>query len=224
MERKASCVFAGTVPVPFFWSGSMHVVAITGNIASGKSTVAQLITAKGVPLIDADLLARKVVAPGTPALARIAEQWGAAIVGSAGELDRAALRALVFGQPDQLALLNAIVHPEVDRLRKVQLNAARERGVPIVLCDIPLLFEAKLAGEADTVILVDAPSAVRLARLEQSRALDHATAQAMIAAQMPSEEKRPLADFVIKNDGSIENLRATVDAVWRSVEKRAASA
>ena len=202
----------------------MHVVALTGNIASGKSTVAQLITAKGVPLIDADLLARKVVAPGTPALARIAEQWGAAIVGSAGELDRAALRALVFGQPDQLALLNAIVHPEVDRLRKVELEAARERGAPIVLCDIPLLFETNLSGDADTIILVDAPPAERLERLEHTRALDRATAQAMIAAQMPSEDKRPLADFVIDNDGSIEKLRDAVDAVWRLVEKRTPSA
>ena len=202
----------------------MHVVALTGNIASGKSTVAQLITAKGVPLIDADLLAREAVAPGSAALIRIADRWGAAIVGADGELDRAALRAIVFGHPDQLALLNAIVHPEVDRLRKVQLNAARERGALIVLCDIPLLFETNLTGDADTVILVDAPPAVRLARLEQSRALDRETAQSMIAAQMPSEEKRALADFVIENNSSIEKLRADVDAVWLSVEKRAASA
>ena len=202
----------------------MHVVALTGNIASGKSTVAQLISAKGVPLIDADLLAREAVAPGSAALTRIADRWGAAMVGADGELDRAALRAVVFGQPAQLALLNAIVHPEVDRLRKVQLNTARERGVPIVLCDIPLLFEANLAGDADTVILVDAPSAIRLERLEQSRGLDRATAQAMIAAQMPSEEKRALADFVIENAGSIEKLHSAVDEVWRSVEKRAPSA
>ncbi len=202
----------------------MHVVALTGNIASGKSTVAQLISAKGVPLIDADLLARAAVAPGTAALARIADRWGAAMVGTDGELDRAALRTIVFSQPAQLAQLNAIVHPEVDRLRNVQLNAERERGVPIVLCDIPLLFEANLAGDADTVILVDAPPAVRLDRLKQTRALNRETAQAMIEAQMPSEEKRTLADFVIENDGSIEKLRATVDAVWRSVEKRAASA
>lgn len=202
----------------------MHVVALTGNIASGKSTVAQLITAKGVPLIDADRLAREAVAPGSAALTRIADRWGAAMVGADGELDRAALRAVVFGQPAQLTLLNAIVHPEVDRLRKVQLNTARERGVPIVLCDIPLLFEANLAGDADTVILVDAPSAIRLERLEQSRGLDRATAQAMIAAQMPSEEKRALADFVIENAGSIEKLHSAVDEVWRSVEKRAPSA
>ena len=202
----------------------MHVVALTGNIASGKSTVAQLITAKGVPLIDADLLAREAVAPGSAALARIADQWGAAMVGSGGELDRAALRAIVFGQPAQLALLNAIVHPEVDRLRKVELEAARERGAPMVLCDIPLLFEANLSSDADTIILVDAPPAVRLERLEHTRALDRATAQTMIAAQMPSEDKRPLADFVIDNDGSIEKLRDAVDAVWRLVEKRAPSA
>lgn len=202
----------------------MHVVALTGNIASGKSTVAQLIVGKGVPLIDADLLAREAVAPGSVALTRIVDRWGPAMIGSSGELDRAALRAIVFGHPDQLALLNAIVHPEVDRLRNVQLNAARERGVPIVLCDIPLLFEAKLSGDADTIILVDAPPAVRLNRLEHTRPLDRATAQAMIEAQMSSEEKRPLADFVIDNDGSTEQLRADVDAVWRLVEKRAPSA
>ena len=202
----------------------MHVVALTGNIASGKSTVAQLVTAKGVPLVDADLLAREAVKPGSAALARISDRWGATLVGSDGELDRAALRAIVFGQPAQLALLNAIVHPEVERLRNVQLNAARERGVPIVLCDIPLLFEANVAVDANTIILVDASPAVRLARLEQSRALDRAIAQSMIAAQMPSDEKRALADFVIENNSSIEKLRAAVDAVWLSVEKRAASA
>ena len=202
----------------------MHVVALTGNIASGKSTVAQIITAKGVPLIDADLLAREAVAPGSVALTRIVDRWGTAMVGTDGELDRAALRAIVFGQSDQLALLNAIVHPEVDRLRKVQLEAAHKRGVPIVLCDIPLLFEANLSGDADTMILVDAPPAVRLERLEHTRGLDRVMAQAMIEAQMPSEEKRALAHFVIENDGSIEKLRAAVDAVWHSVEKRAASA
>ena len=143
----------------------MHVVALTGNIASGKSTVAQLISAKGVPLIDADLLALAAVAPGTAALARIADLWVAAMVVTDGELDRAALRTIVFSHPAQLAQLNAMVHPEVDRLRKVQLEAERERGVPIVLCDIPLLFEANLAGNADTVILGDAPPPVCLVRL-----------------------------------------------------------
>ena len=202
----------------------MHVVALTGNIASGKSTVAQLIAAKGVPVIDADLLAREAVVPGSVALARITDQWGAKLLCPDGTLDRAALRAIVFGQPAQRTILNAIVHPEVDRLRKVQLAAARARGVPIVLCDIPLLFEANLAGDADSVILVDAPPGVRLDRLEHTRTLNRATAQAMIEAQMPSKEKRALADFVIDNDASIETLRANVDAVWRSVEKRAASA
>ena len=202
----------------------MHVVALTGNIASGKSTVAQFIAAKGVPVIDADLLAREAVVPGSVALARITDQWGAKLLCPDGTLDRAALRAIVFGQPAQRTILNAIVHPEVDRLRKVQLAAARARGVPIVLCDIPLLFEANLAGDADSVILVDAPPGVRLDRLEHTRTLNRATAQAMIEAQMPSKEKRALADFVIDNDASIETLRANVDAVWRSVEKRAASA
>ena len=202
----------------------MLTVALTGNIASGKSTVAKLISAKGVPLIDADLLAREAVAPGTAALARIADQWGASMISPDGGLDRSALRATVFGDPAQLALLNAIVHPEVDRLRNVRLDAVRASGVPIVLFDIPLLFEANLASVADVVILVDAPATVRLERMVRTRSMNHATAQAMIDAQMPSEEKRPLADFVIENDGSIEKLRPAVDAVWHSIEKRAASA
>lgn len=202
----------------------MLTVALTGNIASGKSCVAKLINEKGVPLIDADLLAREAVAPGTAALARIADRWGAKLIGPDGGLDRTALRTIVFGEPAQLALLNAIVHPEIDRLRNVRLDAMRASGVPIVLCDIPLLFEAKMGSVADVVILVDAPATVRLERMVRTRPVDHATAQAMIAAQMPSEEKRPLADFVIDNDGSIEQLREAVDAVWRSVEKRAASA
>ena len=202
----------------------MLAVALTGNIASGKSTVAKHISAKGIPLIDADLLAREAVAPGSAALARIVDRWGTKMVGHDGGLDRTALRATVFGDPAQLAHLNAIVHPEVDRLRKARLGAARAGGIPIVLCDIPLLFEANLASEADVIILVDAPATMRLDRMLRKRSVDRATAQAMIDAQMPSSDKRPRADFVIDNDGSVEQLRDRVDAVWHLVERRAASA
>jgi dephospho-CoA kinase len=202
----------------------MLVVALTGNIASGKSTVAQMIAAKGVPLIDADVLAREAVEPGSAALARIAGRWGAAAVGPDGRLNRPALGSIVFSNPNELAALNAIIHPEVGRVRAQRLAAARERGDAIVLCDIPLLYEANMAGDADVVIVVDAPVAVRLQRLMTLRALGRTAAQAMIDAQMPSEAKRERADFVIDNAGSMQDLRAQVDRVWRDIERRAATA
>lgn len=199
----------------------MLVVALTGNIASGKSTVAQLITAKGVPLIDADVLARAAVAAGTPALAAIAGRWGAAMLAADGTLDRRALRKVVFADPAELAALNAIVHPEVARLRSEQMHDLQRAGAPIVLCDIPLLFEAGLQETADVIILVDAPAAVRLERLAVTRGVDRKMAKMMIDAQIPAEEKRAQADYVIDNNGSLEILGAAVDDVWGKIESRA---
>ncbi|HLA90953.1 MAG TPA: dephospho-CoA kinase [Gemmatimonadaceae bacterium] len=199
----------------------MLVVGLTGNIASGKSTVARALAARGVTVIDADVLARAAVGPGSAALSRIVTRWGPALLGADGALDRAALRRHVFGHPAELAALNAIVHPEVARRRDALLDAARTRGERIVVCDIPLLFEAGLTGEVDVVVLVDAPAAVRLERLRRDRALSEEDAQAMIAAQLPAEAKRPGADFVIENAGSREALAARVDDVWRAIEARA---
>jgi dephospho-CoA kinase len=199
----------------------MLVVGLTGNIASGKSTVARLLAARGVHVIDADVLARQAVGPGSPALAHIVERWGRDVVGADGALDRAALRARVFDDPSELDALNAIVHPEVLRRRNALLDAARNAGDRIVVCDIPLLFEAGLAGDVDVVVLVDAPQDARLERLMRDRRLNRAEAMAMIAAQMPSELKRERADYVVDNSGSLDAVEARVNEVWSAISVRA---
>ncbi len=199
----------------------MLLVGLTGNIASGKSTAARRLAALGATLVDADALARDVVRPGTPALERIVERWGPGMLAPDGTLDRGQLRARVFDDPAELEALNAIVHPEVGRLRDAALEAAREAGARIAVCDIPLLFERNLVDEFDVVVLVDAPRAVRLERLLRARGLAEREAQAMIAAQMPAELKRARADVVLENAGTEAELAAQVDALWASLEARA---
>ena len=201
----------------------MLLVGLTGNIAAGKSTVARLLAERGATLVDADLLAREAVRPGTPALAAIVARWGADVLSPDGVLDRPALRERVFRDPGELAALNAIVHPEVGRLRDEAVGAARDRGVRVLVCDIPLLFERDLAGEFDAVVLVDAPRDLRLERLVHDRGLREPEAMAMIAAQMPAELKRARADHVVENAGTREALAAQVDALWRALEARAAA-
>ena len=196
-------------------------MGLTGNIASGKSSVARLLAAHGVRVIDADVLAREAVGPHSPALARIIERWGHDVVGADGALDRAALRALVFEDRSELDALNAIVHPEVRRRRDALLGAARRAGERMVVCDIPLLYEAGLESDVDVVILVDAPQDVRLERLLRDRQLSRAEATAMIAAQMPSARKRARADYVIDNSGSLDALEAHVNEMWSAISARA---
>ncbi|GLC26056.1 dephospho-CoA kinase [Roseisolibacter agri] len=198
----------------------MLLVGLTGNIASGKSTVARQLAAHGATLVDADVLARQAVRPGTPGLARIVARWGADVLAPDGVLDRGVLRARVFGDPRELEALNGIVHPEVGRLRDAAVAAARARGDAIVVCDIPLLFEKDLAGEFDAIVLVDAPRTVRLERLVHDRGLREPEAMAMLAAQMPAELKRARADYVIDNDGTRAELAARVDAVWEALQER----
>lgn len=195
----------------------MLVVGLTGNIASGKSTVARLLGVRGVPVIDSDLLARDATAAGSPALAAIVTRWGAGMRAADGTLDRAALGRIVFASVPERAALEAIVHPLVEGARQSLLAAARERGVRAIVCDIPLLFEAGLGGEMDVVLLVDAPRDVRLERLIRDRGLDRTLALEMIDAQLPAEDKRRRSNYVIDNDGSLEALRTRVDDVWRSV-------
>ncbi|HEX4934556.1 MAG TPA: dephospho-CoA kinase [Gemmatimonadaceae bacterium] len=201
------------------------VAALTGNIASGKSTVAAELVERGAWLVDADLLARDAVAPGTPGLAAIVARWGTSVLQPDGALDRAALRRIVFASDEERAHLNAIVHPRVEALRRERVAAARDAGAPVVICDIPLLFESgrDRRGDFDAVILVTAPAAVRLARLVEYRGLAREEAERMMAAQLPEEAKRARADYVIENGGSREALRAQVDATWRSLLSRAAT-
>lgn len=199
----------------------MLLVGLTGNIASGKSSVAQLLAQRGVTLIDADELARVAVRRGTPALEAIRTRWGDDVFAGDGTLDRAALRHRVFGNEEELEALNAIVHPEVARLRDERVAEARERGDRIVLCDIPLLFEKKLTEDFDLLILVDAPRPMRLERLVRDRGLEEADAMHMIAAQMPAELKRARADIIIDNTGTLDELARRVDEVWQRLDREA---
>lgn len=199
----------------------MLVVGLTGNIASGKSTVARLLVDHGALLIDSDVLARRAVDRSSPGLRAITERWGPGVLTPDGSLDRAALRRIVFGNRDELEALNAIVHPEVERLRLEMLRDAEASGAEVVVCDIPLLFEAKLEQRVDRILLVDAPEEARLARLVQIRKISRDEAQAMMAAQMPSAEKKGRADIVIENAGTLDELRRRVDEVWTTLRQSA---
>lgn len=192
----------------------MLVVGLTGNIGSGKSTVARSLEARGVPLIDADLLAREAVAPGSAALAAIVARFGGHVLSAGGALDRATLRKIVFANAAERAALDSIVHPAVKARRDALLAAQRERGARVVVCDIPLLFETGLDSDVDVIILVDAPREQRLARIERDRRLTRDDALAMIDAQQPAEGKRARSDYVIDNDSTIEALNTRVEATW----------
>ncbi len=202
----------------------MLVVGLTGNIAAGKSAVAARLASHGVPIIDADRLARDAVAPGTPALRAIVRRWGPDILAADRTLDRAALRRIVFTDDAERSALDAIVHPEVGRLRNAAVEAERARGAPLVVCDIPLLFEVGLEDLVDRIVLVDAPVAVRRERLVRDRGLTAAEADAMIAAQMPADRKRALAHHLIENLGTRETLHAQVDALVDELRALARSA
>ena len=201
----------------------MLIVGLTGNAASGKSSVAQLMAARGATIIDADVLARIAVEPGSAGLKAIVEHWGPGILTPEGSLDRETMRHRVFANPKELEALNAIVHPAVARLRDQAIAVARTQGARIVICDIPLLFEKDLARDYDVIVLVDAPKAVRLERLTTRRGLAQDDAIHLIAAQMPAELKRAHADFIIDNDSDQRVLSRRVDGVWAALEARAAA-
>lgn len=192
----------------------MLYVGLTGNIASGKTAVAERLAELGATIVDADVLAREAVKPGSDALARVVERWGSRVLAEDGTLDRGALRHVVFSDPEQLEDLNRIIHPRVGHLRDTMIDEARVRGDAVLVYVVPLLFERHLAEEFDAIILVDADRATRLDRLTGRRRVAEEDAANMIAAQMPAELKRARADFVINNDGSLDQLRERVDSVW----------
>lgn len=196
-------------------------VGLTGNIAAGKSSVAELFRGWGATVIDADQLVREAQAPGGPVLRAIVARFGGGVLRPDGALDRAALRALVMADSAALADLNRMVHPEVHRLRAERLAAARERGDRIVVSDIPLLFEAADPAEFDAIVLVDAPEAVRRARLMAARGLPAGEADRMIAAQLPSRDKRARSQYVIDNTGDRADLERAARAVWQALLARA---
>jgi dephospho-CoA kinase len=196
-------------------------VGLTGNIASGKSTVTELFRRWGATIIDADALVREAQAPGTRVLAAIASRFGSAMLRPDGTLDRAALRQKVMNNPAALADLNAIVHPDVHRRRDELMRRAAARGDRIVVSDIPLLFEAVDPAAFDVVVLVDAPVEIRRQRLLANRDLSPSDAERMLAAQLPSNSKRTRSDYVIDNMGDLAALERAARKVWEALEARA---
>lgn len=199
----------------------MLLVGLTGNIGSGKSTVAQMFSERGATIIDADILARRAVEVGTAAYDKIVARWGARVLAPDGHLDRAAVRRIVFADHDQLEELNQIVHPEVERLRVRLIDQARRRGDQVVICDIPLLFERHMTDRFDRIVLVDASRALRLERLVKDRDLRETEAMDMIAAQMPAALKRARADYIVENDGTFAQLERRVQDVWAALMREA---
>jgi dephospho-CoA kinase len=198
----------------------MRLIGLTGGIATGKSTVAGLLAGRDAAIVDADLLAREVVAPGSPALGEIAAAFGPGVLTPAGELDRPALGAVVFADPARRRRLEEITHPHIAALMGERIAAGLESGAPLVVADIPLLYESDGAGLVEGVMLVDAPDGVQLDRLMLRDGIDEAAARARVAAQMPLAAKRRLATWVIDNGGTPESTAAQVAGWWERVVGR----
>ncbi|PFG16951.1 dephospho-CoA kinase [Propionicimonas paludicola] len=187
-------------------------LGLTGGIASGKSTVAQRLVEHGALLIDADLLAREVVAPGTPGLAAVAARFGAGVLAADGSLDRPALGRVVFADPDARRDLEQIIHPAV-RARAAELLASAPDG-SVVVQMIPLLVETGQADTFDLVVVVDVPAQLQVQRLMARDGLSEAEAEARLAAQADRTQRLAAADAVIDNTGHPAELRDAVDRFW----------
>ncbi|MCX5213583.1 dephospho-CoA kinase [Kitasatospora sp. NBC_00240] len=196
----------------------MLKIGLTGGIGAGKSEVSRLFASYGAVVVDADLIAREVVAPGTDGLAAVLAEFGPGVLRADGELDRPALGALVFADPARLQALNAIVHPLV-RARSAELEEAAAPDA-VVVHDVPLLAENGLAPLYDLVVVVDAADDVRLDRLVRLRGMAEAEATARMAAQATREARLAVADLVIDNSGPLEALAPRVREVWDELTAR----
>jgi dephospho-CoA kinase len=196
-------------------------IGLTGGIGSGKSEVSRRLAAHGALVIDADVLAREVVEPGTPGLAEVVEAFGTGVLADDGSLDRATLGAQVFGDDAGRRRLEAIIHPRV-RARAAEIEAAAGPDA-VVVHDIPLLVETGQSDAFDGVIVVDVPIEVQLERLVGGRAMAEAEARSRIAAQASREQRAGAADWIVDNTGSLADLDAAVARVWRELSERLAA-
>lgn len=194
----------------------MRIVGLTGSIASGKSTVARMLEELGAEIVDADQIAREVVAPGSPLLDEIRSEFGDDVVAADGSLDRKRLGEIVFSDETARRRLEGLLHPEIGRLSRERFEDARRRGVEVVVYVAPLLIEAGRMGDVDEVWVVDVSEGTQLERLVRR---DHCTeeeARRRIAAQMSTREKKRFAHRVIDNDGEPSRTEQEVRRVWES--------
>jgi dephospho-CoA kinase len=192
---------------------ALRVFGLTGGIGSGKSAVAQRLRARGVPVVNADELARSAVARGSAGLARVADYFGSGILTPEGELDRAQLGQIVFCDPEARRALDSLVHPLVRQLAAERFQDLSQRGEPLACYEVPLLYEVGLERTYQPVLVVNAPLALREQRIQQRDGFDATQIAARIAAQMPLEEKVRRADYVIDNSGSLAELAEATDRV-----------
>lgn len=194
----------------------MLLVALTGGIGSGKSTVARFLAARGAVVLDADEFARVAVEPGSPGLVQVVDRFGTDVVAADGSLDRPALAAAAFATPQARRDLEAIVHPEVARLFAEEVE--RLRGSDrVVVYQVPLLVETGLAPAFDVVVAVSAHEPVRMARVRSQRSMTEDAVRDRIRAQATDPEREAVADHVIRNDGTAADLERNVDDLWREL-------
>ncbi|ATB26728.1 dephospho-CoA kinase [Melittangium boletus] len=197
----------------------MKIYGLTGGIASGKSTASRMFREQGAEVLDADVLAREVVEPGTPGLAAVAKRFPG-VVGPDGQLDRAKLGTRIFGDPAERAALNALLHPLIRERFLQRTQALAESGVKRLLYDVPLLIESGLHETMEGVVLVWVPRDIQRQRLMRRDGLSEEAAEARLAAQLPLDGKRAHAHWVVDNSGSPESTREQVHAVWTELLAR----
>jgi dephospho-CoA kinase len=195
------------------------LVGLTGGIGSGKSTVARLLEKRGAVVFDADLLAREAVEPGTPGHAAVIERFGADVLAPGGELDREALASIVFADPSARRDLEEIVHPEVRRLFAEGSEAHRDTD-RVVVFSAPLLVETGMHTAFEILVVVSATVATQIERLMRQRGMSESSIRARIEAQAPLEDKAAVADFLVDNEGTLEELESQVDRLWNDLSAR----
>lgn len=192
----------------------MRLIGLTGGIASGKSEVAHMLAARGATVIDADELAREVVAPGTPGLARIVERFGADMLRDDGTLDRSRLAAVVFADPEARRDLERITHPRITELMQQRIADAFARDAHLVVVDVPLLFEGRRDDLFEATLLVYAPREVQLERLMSRDGFSREEAEQRLGAQLPIDDKRERATWVIDNSGDLDDTERQIASWW----------
>ena len=197
----------------------MLLVGLTGGIGSGKSTVARLLEKRGAVVFDADLLAREAVEPGTPGHAAVIERFGADVLAPGGELDREALASIVFADPSARRDLEEIVHPEVRRLFAEGSEAYRDTD-RVVVFSAPLLVETGMHTAFEILVVVSATVATQIKRLMRQRGMSESSIRARIEAQAPLEDKAAVADFLVDNEGTLDELESQVDRLWNDLSAR----
>ena len=197
----------------------MLLVGLTGGIGSGKSTVARLLEKRGAVVFDADLLAREAVEPGTPGHAAVIERFGADVLAPGGELDREALASIVFADPSARRDLEEIVHPEVRRLFAEGSEAYRDTD-RVVVFSAPLLVETGMHTAFEILVVVSATVATQIERLMRQRGMSEASIRGRIDAQAPLEDKAAVADFLVDNEGMLDELESQVDRLWSDLSAR----